>query len=241
MFCEHSVVLLALTSLAQNTTSKLSSWGWHDNNKSEKVKSCIVLVFFLEGDGKIKPVCRETVGPIRRSRSRTCTSFSPPRSSGGSRLPVARQQARRRYSADAGDVAATTTTTRRGTCDTHTQTRECINWPVVNRCLMALTVVAGEDCALPRGLWGIRDWNTPICCKDWWETKERRERGRLEAKNESAVRSFTPKEESDVSTRWVPEGFGNVMKTQLKKKKILLFFFLVSFCVTVSLQGQQSV
>lgn len=82
---------------------------------------------FFWGGREIKPVCRETVGPIRRSRGRTCTSFSPPRSSGGSRLPVARQQARRRYSADAADVAATTTTTRRGTCDTHTHTDTCVH------------------------------------------------------------------------------------------------------------------
>lgn len=196
------------------TTTKVKKWN--------PVLYCF---FFLEGDGKIKPVCRETVGPIRRSRSRTCTSFSPPRSSGGSRLPVARQQARRRYSADAGDVAATTTTTRRGTCDTHTDT-----W--VHQLTSGEQVFDGVDCG---GRGGLRSSQGPVGHQGLEHAHllqglmgnegEERERGRLEAKNESEVRSFTPKEESDVSTRWVPEGFGNAMKTQLKKKKKFYCFF----------------
>ncbi len=61
---------------------------------------------------------------------------------------------------------------------THTHTKKIThkNWPVVKRCLMGLTVAAGEDCALPRGLWSNEDWNTPSCCKAWWEGEERQRR-----------------------------------------------------------------
>ena len=41
---------------------------------------------------------------------------------------------------------------------------------------MGLTVAAGEDFALPRGLWGNEDWNTPNCCKEFWDGERRREK-----------------------------------------------------------------
>lgn len=111
-----------------------------------------------------------------------------------SQLPVARQQVWRPPVGRLDTITLLSNGKPDVRTHNHIRSANTENWPVVKRCLMGLTAAAGEDCALPRGLWGNEDWNTPSCCKAWWD----RDGGREEIESndslqedESEISSFT--------------------------------------------------